>query len=153
MVQKFKNLERKQIKRKLDWLSAHQELLIHPKEGWIKTVRKAIGMTTTQLSKRLGVVISRVIRIEQDELNENTTLKTMKAAAEAMGCRFEYCFIPVKPLDTLLKERAHQVAASKVDYVSHQMELEMQGLPEKEKKTQVEQLVEELLKNPKKLWD
>jgi predicted DNA-binding mobile mystery protein A len=152
MKQKFKELERKMIKRKLDWLYAHQAYLLHPKEGWIKALRKVLGMTALQLSKKLNVTVSRIYELEKAELDDTTTLKAMKNAAEAMGCRFEYCFVPIKPLDTLLRERAHQVATSKVEYVSHQMALEKQELSEKEKKAQIKQLVEEWLKNPKKLW-
>lgn len=153
MKQKFKNLEREQVNKQLYWLYAHQDQLIRPKEGWIKTFRKAIGMTAFQLSKRLKVVVSHVIRIEQDEINDKTTLRTMKSAAEAMGCRLEYCFIPINPIETFLRERASIIASSKIEYVSHQMDLEKQGLSEKEKKAQLEQLIEELLKNHKKLWD
>lgn len=152
MKQKFKSLERDQIKRKLDWLYENQDILARPKRGWIRTMRRFLGMTAPNIAEKLGVSQPRIIELEKAELTDNTTLKAMRVAAEAMNCRFEYSFIPQKPIDQYLKERAYEVARSRVEYVSHHMELEKQGLSEKEKKAQIEELVEELLKNPKKLW-
>src|SRR5690349_17803386 len=63
-------------------------------EGWIATVRKAIGMSREQLAKRLGLKRGRIFQAEQSEADGVATLKTMKAAAEAMGCRFVYAIVP-----------------------------------------------------------
>ncbi len=152
MRQKFKDLERDQIKRRLDWFYTNQDLLTRPRKGWIGEIRKVLGVTTTQLAQKLGVTQPRIIELEKAEIDGTTTLRALRDVAEAMNCRFEYSFIPQKPIDQYLKERAYEVATSRVDYVSHQMELERQGLLEKEKKAQIEEIVEELLKNPKKLW-
>lgn len=153
MNQKFKQLEREQIKRKLDWLHTHQEYLLRPGEGWIRSVRKVLGMTASHVAKRLGVTESRIFELEKSEINDATTLKTMRAVAEVMGCRFEYALIPQKAIDTFLEEEATATATARMIYVSHHMELEKQGLSDKEKKAQIEKMVEELLKNPKKLWE
>jgi predicted DNA-binding mobile mystery protein A len=111
-----------------------------------------LGWTTSQLARKLGVSQPRIVTLENAEIKGTTTLNTLIEAAEAMNCRFEYSFIPQKPIDQFLKERAYEVAKSRVDYVSYHMELEKQSLSEKEKKAQIEQIVEELLNNPKKLW-
>jgi predicted DNA-binding mobile mystery protein A len=153
MKQKFKDLERDQLIRKLNWLSANEDILTSPRKGWVRAIRKVMGLTTTELARKVGVSQPRIMVLENAEINGTTTIKAMRAVAEAMNCRFEYSFIPQKPIDEFLKERAYEVAESRVEYVSSQMELEKQGLSEKEKKAQVEQLVEELLKNPKKLWN
>lgn len=152
MIQKFKTLERKQMMQRLEWLSANQSTLARPREGWIRTMRKLLGMSAPQVAKRLGVSQPRIIELEKGELSDNTTLKAMRAAAEAMNCRFEYSFIPQVPVDQYLKERAYEVARARVAYVSYHMELEKQGISQKEKKEQIEQIVDELLKNPKKIW-
>ncbi len=70
-----------------------------------------------------------------------------------MGCRFEYEFIPEKPISEFLRGRALQVASEKVNYISHHMALENQALTEEEKKDQIKQIAEELLNTPQKLWD
>jgi ribosome-binding protein aMBF1 (putative translation factor) len=55
----------KQLDRQLDaWRQLRESA---PKEGWVRTVRKALGMTTKQLAKRLKVNRSRVVKIEQAE--------------------------------------------------------------------------------------
>jgi predicted DNA-binding mobile mystery protein A len=152
MKQKFKNLEHDQIKQRLNWLFTNQDFLSNPRKGWIQAVRKVLGLTTTQLARKLGLSQPRITVLENAERDGTTTLKSLREVAEAMNCRFEYSFIPQKPIDQFLKERAYEVVRSRIEYVSHHMELEKQGLSEKEKQAQIEQLVEELLKNPKKLW-
>jgi len=152
MKQKFKDLERDQTKRRLDWLFTNQDFLSNPRKGWIQAVRRVLGLSTTQLARKLGLSQPRITVLEKAEREGTTTLKALKEVAEAMNCRFEYSFIPQKPVDQYLKERAYEVARSKVGYLSHHMELEGQGIPKKERKAQIEEIVEELLKNPKKLW-
>jgi predicted DNA-binding mobile mystery protein A len=153
MKKKFKDLEKKQILRKIDELSSLLPLYTRPSEGWIRTLRKALGMTMSQLAKRLNIQQSRVSEIEKAEIHDQLTLKTLLTVAQALGCRFEYAFIPEKPLRDLLKERALQVAKEKVSYISHQMALENQAISEEETEFQIKQLAEELLKEPQKLWD
>jgi predicted DNA-binding mobile mystery protein A len=101
----------------------------------------------------LGVQQSRVAEIEKTEIQDHLTLKTLRAVAQAMGCRFEYVFIPEEPLETLLKNRALKTAQARVDYISHHMALEHQDLSREDKDSQVKQLAEELLKKPQKLWE
>ena len=55
MKNKFKMLEQKQLIQKLNQLSTLPPSFSRPKEGWIRTVRKALSMTTTQLAKKLGI--------------------------------------------------------------------------------------------------
>lgn len=152
MERKFKNLERRQLLKKLADLSSLPYSFTRPPEGWVRTTRKALGMTMAQLAKRLGVQQSRIAEIEKTEVQDHLTLKTLKAAAHAMRCRLEYVFIPEEPLESLLKKRALKVAAEKVAYISHQMALESQELSMEEKEDQISQLAEELLKTPQKLW-
>ncbi len=142
MKKKFKDLERRQLLKKLTSLSSLALSFTKPPEGWVRTTRKALGMTMSQLGKRLGVQQSRIAEIEKTEVQDHLTLKTLTAAAQALGCRFEYVFIPEKPLENLLKEQALKVAKEKVDYISHQMVLEHQELSLQEKEAQIMQLAE-----------
>jgi predicted DNA-binding mobile mystery protein A len=153
MKKKFKDLEKKQLLKRLEQLSALPYSYSRPTEGWVHTLRKILGMTTSQLSKRLNVQQSRVSEIEKAEIHNQLTLKTLINVAQALGCRFEYVFIPEKPPEIFLKERALLLAKEKVAYISHQMALEDQALSEDEKEAQILQLAEELLKTPQKLWD
>src|SRR5438445_11213485 len=133
MERKFKNLERQQLLKKFAGLALLPYSFTRPPEGWVRTTRKALGMSMAQLAKRLGVQQSRIAEIEKSEIQDHLTLKTLKATAHAMGCRFEYAFIPEEPLENLLKKQALKVAKENVDYISHQMALEEQELSSKEK--------------------
>lgn len=153
MKRKFKNLERRQLLQKLGALSFLPHSFTRPPEGWVRTTRRALGMTMSQLAKRLGVQQSRIAEIEKTEVQDHLTLKTLRAAAQVMGCRFEYVFIPEEPLENLLKKQSLKIAKEKVDYISHQMALEQQELSLEEKEAQIKQLAEELLMTPQKLWE
>lgn len=153
MKKQFKDLQRSQLLRKVASLSSLPTSFGVPPEGWIRTIRKALGMTMSQLSKRLNVQQSRISEIEKSEPHDQLTLKTLRAVATALGCRFEYVFIPEKPLEDILKEKALKIASEKIAYVSHHMDLENQSISEAEKMVQIQQLAEELLKTPQKLWE
>ncbi len=146
MKKTFKNLEREQLLKKVNSFSV-------PPEGWVRTMRKALGMTMAQLAKKMGVSQSRIHEIEIGEISNQVTLKTLRLTAEKLGCRLEYAFIPEKPIEDLLKGKAQQIAQEKVAYVSHQMALENQSLSAEEVEEQTAHLVSELLETPKKLWD
>lgn len=152
MQRKFKDLERRQLLKKFASLSSLPLSFKRPPRGWVHATRKTLGMTMAQLAKRLGIQQSRIAEIEKTEIQDHVTLRTLKAAARAMGCRFEYAFIPEKPFEVLLKEHALKRAQEKVAYISHQMALEHQDISQEEREAQIQQLVEELLKTPRKLW-
>lgn len=153
MKNKYKNLEKKQLLRKLEQLSSLPFSYARPPEGWIRTVRKVLGMTASQLAKRLNTHQSRVSEIEKAEIYDQLTLKTLRKVAQALGCKLEYVFIPEKSMENILKERALSIARKKVEYISHQMALEDQAISEQEREEQIQQLAEEILKAPHKLWD
>src|SRR5689334_22067297 len=144
MKKKFKDLEKKQLLKKLDKFSS-SETYTKPAGGWIRTVRKVLGMTTAQLAHRLNVQQPRISEIEKAEIHNQLTLKTLMHVAQALGCRFEYVFVPEKPFDNLLKERALMLAKEKVDYISHHMALENQSLSEEEKEEEIKKVAEELM--------
>lgn len=103
-----------------------------PPEGWLKTVRKALGMSGTQLSKRMGVTKSRISKMEHDEPTGSVTLKTMKVMAEAMDCRFIYAVIPKAEIEEIVKRRALKKAREQVHAASIHMALESQSLNEEQ---------------------
>ena len=51
-----------------------------PSRGWIRVIREALGMTTGQFAKRLGVQQPRVIVLERGEADGNITMKTLERA-------------------------------------------------------------------------
>src|SRR4051794_28538458 len=65
-----------------------------PPEGWLRTVRSALGMSGAEVANKMGLTRARVTQAEHAELTGGVTLRSMQATAEAMGCRFVYAIIP-----------------------------------------------------------
>jgi predicted DNA-binding mobile mystery protein A len=125
-----------------------------PPKGWIRAIRDALGMTTSQFAKRLGVSQPRIIKLEKAEVDGSVTLQTLQRAAEALGCRFVYALIPEKPLADTVRERAELVAGRQLASVEHTMRLEDQSVKDKTASKDLHhQFVEELLRRPARLWD
>ena len=97
-----------------------------PRRGWIREVRKSLMMTGKQLAKRLGVDRTQVVRLEQAELSGKATLKSMRRAAEAMGCEFHYSFVPKQHLDDFLVEQAREKLKQDDESLAQTMALEGQ---------------------------
>lgn len=124
------------------------------KQGWVRTIRKALGMTIKQLAKRLGVDSSRVVKIETSEIEGRITVRTLKTVAETLDCTFFYGFIPKASFEESIKKRAKKIAKKQVQRSSHTMELEAQSVNEKWLEEQIKELTDELLrKSWKHLWE
>lgn len=122
-----------------------------PSQGWIKEMRNLLGMTVTQLSKRLKVEPSTVTRLEQSEANDAITLKSLKTVAENLECELVYFLIPKKDIMTTLYDRADEVLKKQSDKVRHTMSLEGQDDYES-----VEETIKKsnlILTQGNKLWD
>lgn len=95
-----------------------------PPEGWIRTLRKALGMSGAQLARRMGVTRARIAQAERAELEGGVTLKSMQATAAAMGCRFVYAFEPSDAIETIIAARARKKAEAIVGAAARHMALE-----------------------------
>src|SRR5688500_427059 len=67
-----------------------------PKEGWIRTIRMAIGMSAVQLAKRLDISRQSMAEIEKREADGSITLNTLRTVANAMDMDVHYILIPKK---------------------------------------------------------
>jgi predicted DNA-binding mobile mystery protein A len=122
-----------------------------PVRGWIKAVREALGMTTAQLAQRLGVKQPSVVAIEQSEGKGTIELKTLRRVAEALDCALVYAFVPNKPLEAMVRDRARQFARKRRAPVEHSMLLEDQKVKTKNSEAQLDEMVRET--NPRLFWD
>jgi len=128
--------------------------VLPPRNGWIRAIRDALGMSGRQLGKRLGVSKMRVADMERAESMSATTLKTLRRAAEAMDCVLVYALVPKTSLKETLRKQARQKARQDTARVSHTMGLEDQALVKKERDKAMGIATESLLdKMPKTLWD
>jgi predicted DNA-binding mobile mystery protein A len=125
-----------------------------PGGSWVRAIREALGMTTGQLAKRIGVSQPRVIAIEKAEANGSITLRTLRLAAERLDCTLVYVLLPNEPLEAMVRERAERVAADLLSRTHQTMKLENQALESGPLKRERDRLVDELLRgDPRRLWD
>ncbi|QEX20523.1 transcriptional regulator [Hypericibacter adhaerens] len=148
-----KAIARQQYRRIVDNAARHADLQV-PLEGWLRTVRKALGMSGAQLARKIGVTRARIAQAEHAELGGGATLKSMKAAAEAMGCRFVYAIVPEKRIDDVITAQARKKALALVGMASTHMALEGQALPNDKIAQEVDRLTREIAREmPPDLWN
>jgi predicted DNA-binding mobile mystery protein A len=123
-----------------------------PRSGWIRALRDALGITSSELGRRMGVVQSVVTRFEQGELDDSITLRSLRSVGEALNCELVYALVPRKPLDQLLYEQARAVAERQLAGTSHSMALENQSLADSDQEAERDRLIAVLLQDPRKLW-
>lgn len=126
-----------------------------PPEGWLKTMRKALGVSGAQLARLLKVTRSQIAQSEKNELSGAVTLRTLQNAAEAMGGRLVYAIVPVSgTVETLIANRARDKAIQIVGRADTHMALESQALNAKSREYEIRRLERELLASmPSTLWD
>jgi len=146
-------MARKQLDKRLNLLQ-NVDILARPPRGWIKAIREALGMTTAQLGKRLGVSQPRVIGIEKAEVSGSIKLESLERAARALDCRLVYALVPKKPLESLVEDRARELAKKRLRATSHSMALENQRVDKDDEFEHLERLVQNLLNQPgSALWE
>ena len=149
----MKNIVRDQYQSKINQLIGLKKIS-RPKEGWIRTLRKALGMSSPQLAVRLNISKSQVTQMERMELEDRITLRQLRRVAESLDCDLMYAFVPRKSLEEMLRERATLKAQALVYKTDVQMKLEAQQLTDDKLHDQIEHEVERLLKEmPRDLWD
>ena len=131
----------------------HIDAFARPSAGWIRTIRKSLGMSAADLAARMGLSKARVLAIEKSEAAGALNLDTLQRAAEALDCAFVYALIPRRPLEQTVRERALEVAASHLAAVDHTMHLEEQGVSGETARRQLQEVADDLVKrSPRSLW-
>ncbi len=113
------------------------------KQSWIRTISYALGVSGTQLAKRMGVTRQRLSKLEEAEREGAVTLKSLRRAAEALDCRLVYTFIPIRPLEEIVNKRAHEVASREMGRVFQTMALEDQSLPPEDMERMVVEYIQD----------
>lgn len=143
-----------QLDRRFDTMRPALTQMVRPSRGWIRALRDALGMTSGQLAKRIGVTQPRIAEMEKAEIHGNITLHSLERAAEALGCRVVYAFVPTEPLTKTLQNRTETIARKQLAAVDQTMRLEAQGVEDDEqRRLAIAQLSAELLRRPARLWD
>lgn len=144
---KNQKVMRRKYQKRFD--SLKKVLIERPQQGWLKTIREFLGMTTTQLAKRINVAQSRVVNLEKNE--KNTKISTMERIADSLNCDFVYAFVPRENIDDIIYNQAKKKALKILNKVKTNMGLENQLSDNKET---LDDLIQELLNNNiTRIWD
>lgn len=146
-------MARKQLDKRLQALRS-LEGFARPPRGWVKAIREALGMTSAQLGKRLGVSQPRALAIEKAEVNGAITLDSLEQAAHALDCKLVYALVPRRSLEATIEQRATELADRKIKSTTHSMALEAQSVGAAEQQEQLMVLRKKLIeKSGSELWE
>jgi len=126
-----------------------------PKEGWIRTIRMAIGMSAVQLAKRLNITRQSMAEIEKREADGSITLNTLRTVADAMEMEVNYVLIPKKgTLEKLINDRVNELAKEIVIRTSQSMKLEDQENEAERLKNAIKERAEQIkAESLKNIWN
>ena len=131
-----------QYQRFVDRASLSSADLAMPSEGWLRTMRKALGMSGAQLARKMGVTRALISQAESNEVSGSVTIKTMQKMAKAMGCRFVYAVLPPKgkEAEDVILAQAMKWARKAVEHANTHMALENQSLPKGTQEDEMQRL-------------
>lgn len=146
---------RRQYARIIDGASKSVEGLSAPREGWIATMRKALGMSAPQLARRAQVSKAAIYQAERKEREGGITIRQMEKLAASLGGRFVYAIVPGEgDIRDHVLAQARAKAGSIVRRASSHMALENQSLPDNQVSQEIERLTHNLARDmPPGLWD
>jgi predicted DNA-binding mobile mystery protein A len=120
----FRKLRLWQLDRGLDQM---RSVPSRPADGWLASVREALGLTLEQIGQRVRTSRQAVQQFEKAEANDRITLAALRRVAEAMGCELVYALVPRTGSFAELAERPTRDRAKRdVESVMHTMMLEDQ---------------------------
>ena len=148
--------QRSIVEQKLKpWIKLQREKI--PPSGWIRAVRGALGISSRQVAKLLGVNHSTFVRLEEREKQKKVTLETLEKAANAMDCKLIYAIVPkdtYSSLEDIIDEKSFKAAEQIVKKTEHSMRLELQGRNRNQIKKRITELANELKDNvDSQIWD
>ncbi len=150
------NMEDLRVRQLDDTLIAVKALWTSPSplDGWVKTIREALGMSMRQLASRTGMSKTGVASAEKSEARGSIQLETLRRLADGLDCEVAYALVPRTSLRASLQAQAADKAGHLVAQVSDSMDLEAQGIGDHERQLQLENLAEDLLRSRgRDFWD
>lgn len=114
--------------------------------GWIKYIRKAMGMTLNDLGELTGLSGRTIAQAEKREVEGKVTLATLKKMAEAMECELVYALIPKKSVKETIENKARAKAIERLNEAGLHMKLEAQDVTG-DLNERVERLARKLIAN------
>ncbi len=126
-----------------------------PHEGWLYSIRNALGMSLRQLGKRLNITAQSAKEIEEREKNGTVSLTVLRQVGAALDMKLVYGYIPrAGSLEKMIENRAKEIAEEIVRRTSASMVLEDQGNTETRLRKAIQEKTAELKHEmPRYLWD
>jgi predicted DNA-binding mobile mystery protein A len=124
MKPEFRKLRLSQLDRNLELV---RSLPPRPSDGWIASVREALGLSLRQVGKKMGASGQAIQQFEQAEAEDRITLRAMRRVAGTMGCDLVYVLVPKSgSFQDLAEQPTRERAARDVKSVIQTMALEDQ---------------------------
>ena len=142
-----KTIFRRSYQKKFDTLK--KVVIEIPPQGWLRTIRELLGMTTTQFAKKIGVSQPRVFNMEKNE--KKLKISTMEKIADSLNCDFVYAIVPRENIDDIIYNQAKREALKILKNVNRNIGLENQSIDSEEL---LEDVIKELLNgNIARIWN
>jgi len=124
MKREFRQLRLSQLDR---FLETARTLPPRPSQGWIASVREALGLSQRKVGKKMQASGQAIQQFEQAEAENRITLRALRRVAGTMDCEVVYVLIPRSGSFTELADQpTRDRAARDVKSVLHTMALEDQ---------------------------
>jgi len=133
----------------------HLEDLNLPPAGWIRTIRKSLGMSLRQLGDRMGITPQSVKEIEDRERNGTVSIRVLQQCGRALGMTFVYGLVPAEQsLEAMIDKRIKEIAGELVYRASLEMRTgEKDPDPDRLLQAFIEKTRELKATMPVNLWD
>jgi predicted DNA-binding mobile mystery protein A len=124
MKHEFRQLRLSQLDRILE---TARSLPPRPSQGWLASVREALGLSQRQVGKMMQVTGQAIQQFEQAEAENRVTLRALRRVAGTMGCDVVYVLVPrTGSFAELAEQPTRERALRDVKSVVHTMALENQ---------------------------
>ena len=154
MSQRSQPRTARQRTRQLDDAMSSLNVPQRPRDGWVSAVRQALGMSQTQLAKRMGIAPSSIAALQKNETNGGISLARLQRAADALDCDLQYVLVPREPLAQIIATQARRRARQLIRRVNESQALEDSAMPSETLDAAVDDLAAELaLQRPSDLWN
>ena len=143
------------LRIQLDKVSAYFKQicqLLQENESQVKMLRKAMGLSSSDLAAKAGISQGRIIQIEKAELSGDVKISTLKHVGSSMGLKLVYGFVPETSYEDLLQAEAKKRVEERIDQVDHLMMLHKKKLTQDEKELLHSKYVMEYLAKPRQIW-
>ena len=131
------------------------DTVVIPHDGWIYSIRNALGMSLRQLGKRVKITAQSAKEIEEREKNGTVSLAVLRQVGASLDMKLVYGFIPkAGSLEKMIENRAMEIAKEIVGRTSASMMLEDQENTEARLSRAIQEKTAELKQEmPRYLWD